>query len=405
VSAARSEGAVVPPVAVTGASVLTPLGDSPSTLFAALLARRTAVVPLADLGGAAGAAIADFEATRYANVRGLRLYNQPTRLAICAAKLALADSGVEAAGLPKEQVGVILASTFGHLETLIEYDRSLVTVGPQRTNPALMPLAIPSAPGAAIALAFGAKAFSVTLSDGGASSLDALGLGAALVGGGRAKACVVVGAFSACRDLVLAAGRAGLLAQASDYRVFDRRRSGLAFCEAAAAVVLERPEDARARGGRPRALLGGQASTFASDPGRLAPSLGRACEKALRAAGVTPAEVDLVCSGASGSRPGDAAEAHAIADVLGGAAARVPVSAPKANLGDSWDASGLVQAVSAISAMESGKAPPIVGLEDAEVPGPNYLLEEASLAVHHALVTSISHDGACSALVLSRPHG
>jgi len=404
VSLAPSEGPVSP-VAITGSSALTPLGDSPAALQAALLARRSAVEPLADLGGAAGASIANFEATRYANVRGLRLYNQPTRLAICAAKLALADSGVEAAGLRKEEVGVILASTFGHMETLVEYDRSLVTVGPQRTNPALMPLAIPSAPGAAIALSFAAKAFSVTLADGGASSFDALGLGAALVRGGRARACIVVGAFSAFRDLALAAARAGLLAPASEYRVFDRRRSGMALCEAAAAVVLERPEDARARGASPKGLLGGQASAFATGPERLAPSLRRACERALGAAGLSADALDLVSAGASGSRRGDAAEAQALAELLGESAGRIPVTAPKANLGDSLDAAGLLQAVAALSAMESGRAPPIIGLEEVEVPGPRYLVEEASLAARHALLTSVSHDGTCSALVLSRPHG
>ena len=63
----------------------------------------------------------------------------------------------------------MLASTYAHLDTAIEYDRSLVTVGIQQTNPALMPLAIPSAPGATLALAFGAKAFSITLANEGAA--------------------------------------------------------------------------------------------------------------------------------------------------------------------------------------------------------------------------------------------
>jgi len=392
------------PVAVTGVAVLTPLGDTPDSLADALRDRRTAVAPVPDLGGVGTAAIKDFEATRYANVRGLRLYNRPTRLGICAAKMALADAGLESAPLPKEQVGVVLASTFGHIETLLEYDRSLVTAGLQRTNPALMPLSIPSAPGAAISLSFAAKAFSVTLSDGGASSLDALGLGARLVQGGRARACLVVGAFSACQDLLRAAWRAGLLAPAADYRVFDRRRSGMALGEAAAAVVLECLEDARARGARPRALVSGQASTFATDPGRLERSLRRAAEGALKGAGLSPGDVDLVSAGACGSRDGDAAEARALAGVLGDTAARTPVAAIKANLGDAFDAAGLVQAVAALSAMKSGRVPPVAGLEEPEVPGLRYAVEEADVDVRHALVTSISYEGACSALVLSRPH-
>ena len=398
-----SAGVGSAPVAITGTAVLTPLGDSPDALSESLRAGRTAVAPTAELGGAAAAAIADFEATRYANVRGLRLYNRPTRLGICAAKLALAESGIESAGLPKEHVGVVLASTFGHLETLIEYDRSLVTAGLQRTNPALMPLSIPSAPGAAIALSFAAKAFSVTLSDGGASSFDALGLAARLVGGGRARACVVVGSFSACPDLLSAAWRAGLLAPASEYRVFDRRRAGVALGEGAAAVVLERLEDARARGADPRAVVAGQASTFAVDAGCLEPALRRAVERAIRGAGLVPGDVGLVSAGASGSPAGDAAEARAIAGVLGDGAAETPVMAIKANLGDVFDAAGLVQGIAALSAMRSGRAPGITGLEEPEVPGLGYLRREAAIQARHALATSISYEGACSALVLSRP--
>lgn len=400
-STARDEKAFAP-AAVTGVAVLTPLGDSPDSLERALFARQAAVAPVADLGGSGFASIADFEATRYANVRGLRLYNRTTRFGICAGKLALADSGIETVGLPKEQLGVILASTFGHLETLFEYDRSLVTAGLQRTNPALMPLAIPSAPGAAIALSFGAKAFSITLSNGGVSSLDALGLGARLVQGGRARACLVVGAFSPCPDLLRAAWRAGLLAEASQYRVFDRRRHGMAFAEAGAAVVLERPEDARARGVEPVAFVSGQASTFAADPALLETSLLRAGEGALRTAGLDSKDVDLVSAGASGARAADEAEARALLGLLGDGAGRVPVSAIKANLGETMDAAGLVQVVAAVSAMRSGKAPPIAGLEHPEVPGLRYLTEETAVEVRHALVTSISYEGACSALVVSR---
>jgi len=397
-----STDSVLQPIAITGMALLTPLGDTPDSLAASLAARRSAIEPVKDMAGVGAAVIKDFEATRYANVRGLRLYNRPTRLAICAAKLALVDSGIEAAGLPKEQLGVLLASTFGHMETLLEYDRSLVTAGIQRTNPALMPLAIPSAPGAALALSFAAKAFSITLSDGGVSSLDALGLGSRLVEGGRARACIVVGTFSACQDLMLAASRAGLLGSASTPRVFDRRRNGTSFGEAAAAVVLERVEDARARGVEPKAYLRGQASTFAGEPEAVESALRRASTNALRSAGIAADEVGLVSAGASGTAGADAAEARAIIGVLGAAAPRTPVMAIKGNLGEAMDASGLLQALSAISAMRSGKAPPILGLEDPEVPGLRYLEEETDVDARHALVTSVSYEGACSALVLSR---
>ena len=390
------------PVAITGVGVLTPLGDSVESLEAALRAGRVAVEAVADLEGAAAARIADFEATRYANVRGLRLYSRPTRLGICASRLALAGAGLET-GIAPEDLGVVVASTFAHMETLLEYDRSVVSAGIARTNPALMPLAIPSAPGAAVALSFAAKAFSITLADGGASGLDALGLGARLLAAGRARACLVVGMFPLVPELVLSASRAGLLAPAAGFRVLDRLRCGRAFGEAGVAFVLEDLEAARARGAAPLAIVAGQASAFELATSGMEGAIARACQAALAGAGRTPAEVGLVASGAGGSVEGDRAEARALLSVFGESASRTTVTAPAGNLGDSVDAMGLVAALVAIAAMRSGVAPPIARLEQPEVPGLRYATTELGIDARSALVTSTSLSGAASAVVLSRP--
>jgi len=391
-----------PAVAITGMGILTPLGDALEPLETALREGRVAVEPAADLDGAPAARIADFDATRYANVRGLRLYNRPTRLGICTSRLALAQAGLES-GLAPEDLGVVVASTFGHLETLLEYDRSVVSAGIARTNPALMPLAIPSAPGAAVALSFAAKAFSITLADAGASGLDALGLGARLVATGRARAAIVVGFFSVVPELVLSASRAGQLAPAGDLRAFDRSRRGSAYGEAGVAFVIERLDQARERGITPLALVSGQASAFSTGPEGLAAALTRACEGALAGAGIAAADVGLAVSGADGSIAGDRAEAQALVAALGASAGRTPVTAPAGALGDSVDAKGLVCAAVAIGAMRSGVAPPVSGLVDPEVPGLRYVTSASPIDARHALVTATSVSGGASAVVLSRP--
>jgi len=393
------QGAIV----VTGVGVLTPLGDSPDAVFAALCEGRTALVPSADLGGVGLAAIADFEATKYTNVRGLRMYNRTTRLAICAAKLALTDAKIDTATFPPEDLGLLMASTYGHLDVLLEYDRSLVTNGVQRTNGALMPFAIPSAPGAMVALAFGAKAFSMTLSDGGSSALDAIGLGARWLSEGRARACIVVSAFSASSDVVRAASRAGVLAATGSVRPFDRRGAGTGLGEGAVAFVLERVEDAEARNAVSRATVRGYAAAFATKSAERANSLQRASAGALRAANALSDRVALVSAGASGAPAFDRAEAEALIALLGSHAARVPVVSVKGALGETLDAAGALQTLVALSAFEKKKAPPIAGLEEPDIAGLRYLTKEESVDGDMALVTSIARNGSCSALVLSDP--
>lgn len=391
--------------AITGLGLITPLGDGLACVFDALRAGRSAVQPAAALGGVGLAPLPDFDSTRYATIRGMRMYNRTTRMGICAAKLALSDAGLEGPALRGEDLGLVAASTYGHLDTLIEYDRSLMTAGLQRTNGALMPLAIPSAPGALIALSFGAKAFSFSVADGAAGSLDALALGARWVAAGRARACLVVGAFALCDELTLAAARAGMLAAPDDLRVFHRRACGTALGESAAAVVLESAGEARARHAPVHAVLRSHASAFAPAASQSEQALGRACRSALQGAALSPSDVRIVSAGAGGIASADRAEALALRGVLEGAAATVPVVAVKGQLGETVDAGGLLQALVAIEALRRGVAPAIVGLDEPEVPGLAYASGGEVVARGDALVTCVSQGGACSALVVAVSDG
>jgi 3-oxoacyl-[acyl-carrier-protein] synthase II len=393
---------VSPAVAITGVSALSPFGVGVEPLMAALGAGRTSVEPAASLPEVGVARIGEFDPLKHANVRGMRVYGKATQLEICAVALALADAGLALDALDKNELGLVTASSFSHLETLIEYDKGLVTVGMQRTNPTLMPLGLPSAPGAGTGLSFLAKAFSITLNDGGASGLAALGLGARLIAAGRASVCVVAGAFTPFAELLQSASRAGLLSSAEAYRVFDRGSSGLAFGEAGAALVLEPTERALGRGRKPLGFVRGEASRFAPD-GELGAALARASAAALRLAQVSPEGIALACLGANGRASVDAAHAHALSKSLGAYAEHVPVTAPKASLGESLDPSGLLESIVALSALRARSAPPIARLETPRVPGLRYAREPVVLESGAALLTAISSSNSCSALVLSGP--
>jgi 3-oxoacyl-(acyl-carrier-protein) synthase len=386
----------VTPVAITGMAVITPLGDTLPLLGEALGAGRSAVADLPEIEGAAGALVSGFEASRYAKARGMRLYSRATQLGISAARLALLDAGLD--GTDGTDLGLIASFGFAHLETLVEYDRGLVTRGVQQTNPALMPLGLPSAPGAVTAIAFSAQAFSVTLSDGGAGGLDALGLAARLLGQGRARACVVVSAAAYLPELALSARRAGWLAPRPAVAVFDRRSRGTAIGEAGVAMVLEPVEKARERGVRPKSLVLAQTSRFARPVERRAFALERAARAVLGSSGTSPSDVALASSGANGVPEVDRAEAQALLGVLG---AHTPVIAVKAALGETLEACGLVQTAVASRALATGQAPPIVGLDVPLVPGLDYVTQTRPLRPGPALVTCTSTSGACSALLLA----
>lgn len=376
---------------ITGTAVLSPLADTPTALLQALLDGKEALTTSAE-APVAVARIADFDVGRYANARGMRVYNRATRLGIAAAQLALRDAGVEAA---PEDVGVVAGWSFAHLDTLVEYDRGLVIDGVQKTNPALMPLAIPSAPGAVTALALGAKAFSITLSDGAVSSIDGVGLGLRLIAQGRARVCVVLSSAAFSEALLLSGWRAGVLAPLGDVHVFDRASGGSGLGEGAAAVVLESEAHAQSRGARVRGRVLAQTSRFGRAP------LLRAGHWVLGQAGVRAQDLALVSAGAAGVPRVDAAEAQALVDLLDGA--HVPVMAVKSALGDLGEAGGLVQTVTALHALYAGQAPAIARFDQPAISGLHYARAATALGAGAALITNV-HNAAASALLIKAHH-
>jgi 3-oxoacyl-(acyl-carrier-protein) synthase len=252
-----------------------------------------------------------------------------------------------------------------------------------------------------VALALGAKAFSMTLGDAGASSLDAIGLGARWLRDGRARACVVVGAFSVNPEVTGLITRCGLLAPNGDVRPFDHNASGAGLGEAAVAFVLERGADAEARGTRALGYVRGHGAAFAHDAAGFEAALLRASRHALREAEISPSDVALVSAGAAGAPAFDRAEASALRSLFGERAASVPVIAVNGAFGDTLDASGAVQALSALSCFRQAKAPGIAHLDVPAIAGLRYLTKAEAVAPGNAMVTSLAQDGSCSALVIS----
>jgi beta-ketoacyl ACP synthase len=135
--------------------------------------------------------------------------------------------------------------------------------------------------------------------------------------------------------------------------------------EAGALMLIESEQHAKARGATILGRLMGAAITsdgyddVAADPsGEWA---GQAIARAIELASLTPDDVDLVTAHATGTRPGDLAEAKALHRVFDG---RTPaVFSSKAALGHSWGASGAVDAVVTVQALRDQVVPPTRNLE------------------------------------------
>ncbi len=400
-------------VCVTGRGALCALGDQPQTIRDALCRgdRRFAPPTLfsADLvPGVDVAEIPDFAPQTYLKTGNIRPLDRTGRLALVGVELALTDSGWSPEARAARALGLILGTMFCSVKTIAEFDRRALEAGPEYASPMDFSNTVLNAAAGQAAIWEKLRGVNTTIATGATSGLHAIGYGAQLIQRGRADALVTGGAEEVCYESSYGFFKAGRLASANGrggpgLAPFDAGRDGTLMGEGAAFLVLESAASAEARKAPVLARVLGFGSAY--DPDTHGPdavdagALATAIRSALASAGIDRDQIGLVAASASGSRPLDAREAAGIFAVLGG---EVPVTAIKSMTGEALGASGALQALFAIEFMKAGRVPGIAGLveRDAQIPL-NIAADTRPLKATRALVTSVSPEGNCCALIVA----
>lgn len=370
-----------------------------------------------------------------------RRMGPPSRLAVAATRMALAEAGLDPAQLAGPGTAVVLSTAFGPCSFSEALLRQVLRDGPESASPYLFTESVANAPAAQIAIACGARGANVTLCQREAGPLLALARGAAEVAAGSAERALV-GAVDEMPPLLHAMlDRFGALARGRSQpargarrahgpdglgergcgeigRPFDRRRDGVMAGDGATVLLLESEAAAARRGRVPLARVCGWGSAF--DPsapptgwGGSGELLGRALQRLLLRRGATVGmiggvagvggvgAIDRIVSGASGSRAGDRLEASVLRAAWG-AAALPPVLAPKGVTGEYGGgflaAAVLAAAVAGVASAPTagfGEPDPDLGVsphDGSPLPPPRALL-----------VSSLAAGGAAAWLILGRP--
>lgn len=398
-------------IAVTGLGVVAPGAIGVDAFRALLGTGRSAAIDVDSFDTSAmrshrAALLREFTAKEFIPMMKLRRMNNLSRMGLAAAKLAVADAGLETAGFARAEVGVAIGTAFGPVQTSIEFLREYMEKGAALAPPQLFAESVANAPGSHIAIEHGFEGFNVTFTQRESSAMTALMFACGQMLKGDAKAALSGGVDEMNELLYAVLAGIGALAESSEEydeaaRPFDARRNGMLAGEGAAALVLERPD---ALHGAPLAWISGfgiakdvtaTTSDWGSDPGAAV----RAMRAALDDAGITTSDVSAVWASANGSVSGDRVEARALAELF--AASCPPVVATKGIFGE-YAGGGAVHLASAVMALRDGQLPASVGFERADdgVSLP-VTREPRSAALKHVLVNSIAAGGGIVCAVIS----
>lgn len=413
-------------VVVTGLGAVCPLGVGRDAVWATLDEGRSGVRPVPlfeglDVPFRYAGLIEGFEPKEYVQPRKtLKVMSSEIQAAYSAAVLAMQDAGLAKESVAPERMGVVLGSEmlYGELGELADTFRHCAVDGvfcherwAEHAMKDLFPLwmlkYLPNMAACHIGIANGACGPNNSIVEGGASSLLALleaaqaitrGHADVMISGGSGSS-VSLGAltFRGCRHLSRWSGP-----PEETPRPFDARRDGTVCGEGAGMVVLEAREHAEARGANILAsLLGGSQLFEPAHDGqeRRGTAIAGTITASLSAAKVQPQDVGFVSAHATGSIAGDALEAQAIQRTLGEA----PVTAFKSYCGDIGAASGSVELVATILALQQGRVPPTRNYEQPDPDCPVNVIhgEPLPLTRRIAIVLNQSTTGQAAAAVLA----
>lgn len=342
-------------VVITGLGTVNPLGNDAPTYWKGLLAGKSGVGNITQFDASAfkvrfAGEVRDFHPEDILGAKEVRRMDRFTQLAMVAATEAVKDSGVAFDKLDPFRCGVIVGSGIGGLYEFEEQHTVLMTKGPGRISPFVIPKMIANSASGNVSIQFGLMGPNSAVSTACASAANAIGDSLRAIQYDYADVMITGGSEGAITPMGLGGFvSARALSHRNDdpagaSRPFDKDRDGFVLGEGSGLVVLEELEHARKRNAPIYAELLGVGSTadahHITAPHPEGAGACRAMELALRDARISPQDVDYVNAHGTSTELGDAAETMAIKKAFGGHSKKLAVSSTKSMIGHLLGASG-----------------------------------------------------------------
>lgn len=410
-------------VVITGLGVVSPYGVGVDKLWSNLVEGKSGIsVPdLVDIEKHVvkiAGEVKGFNPEDYIDPKDAKKMDRFIQFAMVAADEAVKDAKLEDIGdIDPYRIGVMVSSAAGGFITFEENHKRIIEKGPNKCSPFTIPMMIVNMPSGRISIKHGFKGLNKVVISACATGTHSIGdayraiqYGDAdiiLAGGAEATICDVgLGAFASARTL---SRRNDEPTKAS--RPYDKDRDGFVMSEGAGVLVLEDYDHAVKRGAKIYAeIVGYGQSADAYDVVAPCPEgngATKSMEFALRDAGMKPEDIDYINTHGTSTGLGDVAESMAVARVFGDKTQNphLLVSSTKSMHGHMLGATGAVEAIACIKAINDGIVPPTINLDnqDEKVANLDYVPHKARKApINTALSNSFGFGGQNATIILKK---
>ena len=316
--------------------------------------------------------VKNFEPEAIFGRREARRMDRVAQFALEASRQAIEDSGLQITEDNMYEVGCIIGSGVGGINSFVEAQQGIDARGHRGIKPLAIPKILSDSCSGTVSLIYNLRGPNHCIVTACASGNNSIGEAMHIIRRGDAKA-MVAGASEAAIVPLTVAGFNNMTAlsrnddPATASRPFDLDRDGFVPGEGAGILVLETLEHAVERGARIYAELLGYGHTsdayHITAPMETGEGAAKAVEFALRDAKLAPDAIDYINAHGTSTPLNDAAETKALKRALGQDVYDIPVSSTKSMTGHLLGGGAAIEAIFSIMAIRENFVPPTIHLE------------------------------------------
>lgn len=405
-------------VVVTGLGAVTPIGNTAEEFWNNAKAGKVGIGEITKFDTSAykvklAAEVKRFEAKDYMDFKTAKRMEPFSQYAVAAAVEACKDSGLNIEKEDPFRAGVIVGSGIGSLQVVEREYEKILTKGPGRVNPLMVPLMISNMAAGNISIQLGLKGKCTNVVTACASGTNCIGDALRAIQYGDAD-IMFAGGTESCICPTGVAGFTSLTALSTSQDPlrasipFDKDRDGFVLGEGAGVVVLEELEHAKARDARIYAEVTGYGATgdayHITSPAEDGKGAAMAMTLAMKEGGITPSQVDYINAHGTSTHHNDLFETRAVKEAFGGAAKDVVINSTKSMIGHLLGAAGGVEFITCVKTIQDGFIHQTMGTKEVDPECDLFYTVGAPVEkdVNYALTNSLGFGGHNASLLLKK---